>query len=201
MRSGATRAPLVLVIALVTVGASSLAPAVGGGHAAYSEAPPPAHTGGFSEPSCHICHFDNPLNASGGSVAIRGIPDGYEAGQRYRITVAVGRAGAARAGFQLSARHAEGAKAGEQAGVFLAVDARADVTANSAGVQYAHHTRGGTALSASDSGSWVVEWIAPGRATVGPVVFNVAANAANDDNSELGDFIYVSQLTRNPREK
>jgi hypothetical protein len=36
-----------------------------------------------------------------------------------------------------------------------------------------------------------MSWKAPGSTT--PVQFNVAANAANDDNSPVGDFIYTKQ--------
>jgi len=45
---------------------------------------------------------------------------------------------------------------------------------------------------------WTVEWTAPSLAT-GPVQFNVAANASNNDDSPLGDYIYVKAVRSTPQ--
>jgi len=36
--------------------------------AGFPDGPPPAHTGGFGEPTCRACHFDGDLNAEGGGL-------------------------------------------------------------------------------------------------------------------------------------
>jgi len=72
--------------------------------AAFKEGPYPNVTGGFGEPTCHLCHLDNPLNAAGGGVALDGIPARFTPGQRYPITVTISRAGSAAAAASRSAR-------------------------------------------------------------------------------------------------
>ncbi|MCE2514350.1 MAG: hypothetical protein J4F37_04945 [Acidobacteria bacterium] len=88
--------------------------------ASYLEGPPAAHVGGFGSDTCHACHFENELDAPGGSLALRGVPVAFAPSATYRITRAV------------------------------------------------------------------------------PVVFHAAANAANDDASEFGDFIYTASATTRP---
>ena len=44
--------------------------------------------------------------------------------------------------------------------------------------------------TATDTISWTVLWRAPSNATV-PIELHVAANASNDDDSELGDAVYT----------
>jgi len=57
---------------------------------------------------------------------------------------------------------------------------------------YAEHTAEGTAPASPGTARWVVEWTAPAAADV--VRFHVAANAANGDASEFGDFIYLREV-------
>ena len=152
----------------------------------YRDGPPPAHTGGFGEPTCRACHADNPLNDPAGSLAITGVPAVYAPGDTHRVTIFLRRAGMRRAGFQLSARFSDG----RQAGTLRVVDSMATITGGATEVRYVHHTRAGSRLSRADTAQWTLEWVAPRRAP-DVVEFHVAANAANDDNSEFGDFIYT----------
>lgn len=163
------------------------------------DGPLPAYTGGFGEPTCRACHFDDELNVEGGTLTLGGIPAAYRPGERYRITVTLRRGEMKRGGFQLSARFAEGASAGRRAGSLRAVDARTRVGEGSpGGVQYASQVRPGIQLTAAGRIEWVIEWTAPGAAA-GPVVFHAAGNAANGDESPLGDNIYTtSQTSRAP---
>jgi hypothetical protein len=155
----------------------------------FKTGPPPGHTGGFGEPTCRACHSDAGLNEPGGELAITGAPPGYEPGRTYQLEVVLRRAGMLRAGFQLSARFADGAAAGALA----PGDARSFVTWDTLShVRYIEHNLAGTALS-GDGGRWMVRWTAPGDAR-GVVVFNAAGNAANDDDSPLGDLIYTAAL-------
>lgn len=98
-------------------------------------------------------------------------------------------------GFQLAMRLAEGPEHGRQAGTLRAIDDRVKVTHHAeTGIFYAQHTE--TGARASGSATWVVEWT-PGPRT-SPVVFHVAANAANDDASEFGDYIYADDTVSIP---
>jgi len=99
------------------------------------------------------------------------------------------KAGMLRGGFQLAARFADGAVAGSQAGVLAPGDARSRVIWDTVShVSYIEHNLSGTGL-VGEAGRWKVRWTAPTK-TGGVVIFNTAANAANDDDSPLGDFIY-----------
>lgn len=69
---------------------------------AYNDEPPPAHTGGFGEPTCAECHDDNPVNADGGALQLDGIPQSYTPGRSYAIRILLRRVNLERAGFQLA---------------------------------------------------------------------------------------------------
>ena len=166
---------------------------------AYVEGPPPAHVGGFGGDTCHACHFENDLDAPGGALTLSGVPDTFDPSATYRITVSLERPEMERAGFQLAARVAEGAGAGGPAGALQAVggDERVQAVTAADGVTYAQHTEPGTALAVPGTASWAVEWRPP-AADATAVVFHAAANAANDDASEFGDFIYTASATTRP---
>jgi hypothetical protein len=156
--------------------------------------PPPGHTGGFGEPTCRACHFDADLNEPGGDLSLGGTPAAYVPGRAYEITVALKRAGMLRGGFQMTARFASGAGAGSQAGEFTPGDGGTQVVWDTVKrVGYAEHTTLGTAATGG-AARWTLRWTAPPRAG-GPVVFHIAANAANDDDSPLSDFIYAIEAT------
>ena len=163
----------------------------------YVEGPPTGQTGGFAEATCHECHFDGPMDDPDGSLALSGIPDTYTAGQSYRITITLKRPDIDHGGFQLAARFADGELKGRQAGSLRSVNTRVRVTrAEASGAEYAQHTPSGSELTATDTASWTIEWISP--TTGGDVAFHVAANAANDDASEFGDFIYTQKGLAGP---
>ena len=67
----------------------------------------------------------------------------------------------------------------------------------SRGLQYARHTREGVEPVASHESSWRIRWTAPAEAPV-PVIFHVAANAANYDDSEFGDVVLTAEGSSAP---
>jgi hypothetical protein len=163
--------------------------------ARHREAPPLAHTGGFGEPTCAKCHWEQDLNDPAGGLAIEGLPTRFAPGAVYRFTIALRRAGIAAAGFELAARYETGPDSGRQAGTLRALDDRAAVTVSDSNrVQYAHHVRAGTSPADPDAARWMIEWKAP-AAPNGRVTFHLAANAGNDNDSELGDFIYTKRVS------
>ena len=162
-----------------------------GSMTAYREGPPPAHTGGFGEPTCAECHFGGPVNADGGTLTID-VPVTVEPGRTYRIAVELAHPEMAVAGFQIALRFAEGEAEGEQAGALRPVGPRTAVTTDTVtGVQYGHQTPAGAGLSGASETRWVLEWEAP--KTAAAVVAHAAANAANDDASEFGDDIFTTR--------
>ena len=162
--------------------------------AAYDARPPLAHTGGFGEPSCRECHFDGPIQPP--EKLSLGVPERYQPGAAYELEVSIRDTTARVGGFQLAARVAEGPHAGTQAGTLCSLDAGVDVVADTVtGVQYASHALARSA----DSLQWTVRWQAPTE-DVGPVIFHVAANSANDDDSMLGDVIILGSWTTRSQE-
>jgi hypothetical protein len=155
--------------------------------------PPPAHTGGFGEMSCHQCHWDNPLNDAAGQIAVEGIPEAYAPGQSYPITVRILRPDVSIAGFQIAAREDIMAmNAGADAGTLHATDELAETVQNEAKrVTYLQHTRAGAKVRTPGTAEWTFEWTAPEQ---GRVVFHVAGNASNGDDSPLGDYIYTAEI-------
>lgn len=161
------------------------------GPVTYPEGPPPGHTGGFGEPTCHACHAGSELNPPGGVVRLRGPVGSYRPGARYELEVVLEAGALVTGGFQLAARLAEtGADAGrlEEAGPRTQVVKDADT-----GISYAQQTREGTEATSEGTVRWTLSWKAPPPGS-GAVVVHVAANAANDDASEFGDRVYADSL-------
>lgn len=152
----------------------------------HAEGPPPGHTGGFGEPTCVACHNAFPLNPEEGRLALDGLPGVVDPGERYALTVTLDVEGTVLAGFQLSARTPDGA----QAGRFESPDPRVAVTTPEAGrVEYAHTTLEGSRSVQGDRATWTVLWEAPRNP--GTVVFNLASNSADGDNSPFGDLVFA----------
>jgi len=180
-------APVVLLLGVAVAGLTV---------SAYRDGPPEGHTGGFGEPTCQACHFGGELNEAAGTLEIRELPAVFTPGQTYPLQVVLRRPAMPVGGFELAARFAPGsAGAGAQAGKLEAVDDHADVFDAPNGISYAHHTRAGS-TAAGDSIVWGLRWTAPSRS--GPVVFHVAGNAGDDDESPLGDFIYTAERVVEP---
>lgn len=174
-------------------------PFVEGPVPSFVEGPFPGMTGGFGEPSCHQCHFDNRIGEPSGRLTVSGVPRTYVPGARYTLKIALRRPGLSRGGFQIAARFASGPLAGAQAGALAPADDRVQVVRDPArpAIAFAQHTVGGTRAPRAGDLEWIVRWVAPDKAR-DPVVFHVAANAANDDASPLGDFIYVGEARSAP---
>jgi hypothetical protein len=175
-------APLVLVWSCLTVIVS-----------AFKEGPYPNVTGGFGEQSCHLCHLDNPVNAPGGSLEIAGVPPSYTPGETYAITVRIAREDVRRAGFEIAARFASGKQKGRQAGTWRVVDARAQLIPGAVdkALTFVQHNLAGSRAPSRGANAWTVEWTAPASPDA-PIIFNVAGNASNNDDSPLGDYIYLT---------
>ena len=161
---------------------------------AYREGPLPDMTGGFGDSTCRSCHFDGALDAPGGRLAVSGVPVAYTPGRSYTIKVTLSRKGMERAGFEIAARFAAGADTGRQAGAWsVSSDGRVQMVKGQRdpALLFVQHAAAGSAVKPPGFSSWTMEWTAP--SSNAPVRFNCAANAANDDASPMGDFIYLAE--------
>lgn len=154
----------------------------------HPDGPPPAHTGGFGEPTCTDCHADFEVNEGPGGLVLTGFPERISPGAVYDLKVFLRHEGMARAGFQLSARTPDGAQAGR-----LAPVSDRTATATEDGIEYAGHTEAGS-FAAGDSAAWTVRWTAP-DSIAGDLVVHVTANAANGDDSPFEDWVYAGAWT------
>jgi hypothetical protein len=166
--------------------------------AGYADGAPPGFSGGFGEQSCHACHFHADVNSGPGRVTIAGVPQRFVAGESYPLTITLVRPGMTIGGFQFTARLQDG---GAQAGTLepargeeerIRIDVHGDV-------QYANQRQQATALVTPDTARWALRWTAP--ETSGPIVFHVAANAADGDESVDGDYIHTAVVEAAPSER
>jgi hypothetical protein len=166
---------------------------------AFKEGPYPNVTGGFGEQSCHLCHLDNAVNAPGGTLEIGGVPQAYAPGATYPITVSLTREGMRRGGFEIAARFAGGRRKGRQAGIWKITDARLQLIpgAPDRSLTFVQHNLIGSRATTPGTNAWTIEWTAPPSGS-DAVQFNVAANASNDDDSPLGDYIYLKAMRSRP---
>jgi len=156
-------------------------------HYFYPDRVLPSVTGGFGELSCHSCHFDGDLNPKSGKVELLGLPNVIKSGYTYDIEVLLSHPQLVKAGFQLSSRLVDGS----QHGYFTSQDNLTLVQSSADGkIQYMNHSEKGS-VGYKEKAVWKFRWTAGD--IVGDVVFNLAANAANGDDSEFGDNIFLKE--------
>jgi hypothetical protein len=161
----------------------------------YAESAPPGFSGGFGEQSCHACHFHADLNSGPGRVTIAGLPDRFAPGERYPLTITLTRPNMKLGGFQLTARLKDG---GAQAGSLAPApgeEQRVGTDVQS-GIKYVNQRRKGTAVASAHTATWKLIWTAP--PANGAVVFHVAANAADGDETAEGDSIHTLAVESTP---
>jgi hypothetical protein len=129
-----------------------------------------------AEQHCATCHFEIDPVRDSPALAVDGLPAKPTPGASYELKITFAAPGIVIAGFQLIA-HAND----QDAGTF---------TSTAANIEFIGAAVRSTGPTSSDQRvSWEVEWHAPGEVAV-PVVFYIAASAANDDGSPFGDTIH-----------
>ena len=127
------------------------------------------------------------------------MPARYAEGQTYDITVTITREGLRRGGFEIAARFASGRRRGRQAGAWKPLDDRVQLIPGAVDkvLTFVQHNLAGSRVRATGENRWTIQWTAPTPASA-PVQFNVAANASNNDDSPLGDYIYLKNARSMP---
>ena len=159
----------------------------------FASGPPAGHTGAPGEGTCIECHTGT-LNSGPGSVTITGVPDSYEPGQEFTLTVRVQHPDRRRWGFQITALDAQNRPAGTLSAINRNITKIATGTGSLEGRRYVEHTTNGTFAGQAQGGEWDVKWTAP-NADVGRVTFYAAGNAANNNNASSGDSIYTTAVS------
>jgi len=157
--------------------------------------PEPGYTGGPGElGTCVACHDTfHTENVGPGTINLTGDPIGgvYEPGRQYTLTVTVAQSKRQRFGFQITAIDTSNRRAGTLAS--LGGDTQVLSETGFGGRQYIEHTELGTLPNAANSRVWQIRWTAP-DADIGPVIFYMAGNAANGDQTNQGDYIYTNRF-------
>ncbi|HEY0462426.1 MAG TPA: choice-of-anchor V domain-containing protein [Pyrinomonadaceae bacterium] len=157
---------------------------------AASTGPEPAHTGAPGETTCGECHAPE---VGGGQFTINA-PANYTPGQTYQITVQhqTNDSSRARWGFQLTAL------AGVTPTVnFANLNGSTQIINGNGGRKYIEHTLPGTFGGQQGGASWTFNWTAPAT-NVGAIKLYAAGNQANNDGTNSGDQIYVTNVTIQP---
>ena len=152
----------------------------------HSSFPPQGHTGAKGV-YCTQCHRDFTLNSGGGSVTVDGLPTTrYVAGTTYNFSLIIihGKADRKRWGFSIEAKNSSG----QNIGSFASKNAHAAINGNELSHSEAQISRNPSASYTYDS----LMWTAPSspQSADKEVTFYYAANAANGDGRDEGDYIY-----------
>jgi Reeler domain-containing protein len=158
----------------------------------FASGPPAGHTGAPGERTCIECHTGT-LNSGPGSVTISGVPETYQPGQEFTITVRVQHPDRRRWGFQITALDDANKPAGTLSPINRNITKVASGTGSLQGRVYIEHTTNGTFAGQAQGASWDVKWTAPDH-DVGRVTFYAAGNAANGNNASSGDSIYTTAV-------
>ena len=165
---------------------------------AFSTEVPPAHTGGFGEPDCTACHFDSVAKWDSDTLVLEGLPEMYEGGKTYELTVRLEDADMRIAGFLLSARTAGADPCGAPAGRLKPLDRRtARLVYGVPPVEYLRSVSSEIEPHLAPTAIWKLSWRAPDTAD-GQVAFHLAANAGNGDDSPFGDRVYRLEIILPP---
>jgi hypothetical protein len=151
---------------------------------ASSSGPPNGKTGAPGEGTCHDCHNSFDLNSGSGALTIIA-PEQFEAEQTYEIVVSLEQAGQARWGFEFSPLEIGTCTITDPATTQLDVEA---------GKTYVKQTSGGTFAGETAPVTWAFQWTAPADPP-DAVTFYAAGNAANNNGSTSGDYIYTTSHT------
>ena len=129
-----------------------------------------------AEQNCASCHFDADPVFDSPFLKIDGLPETPEAGKTYDLHISFSDPDIIVAGYQLFAQMADA-----EAGVLRSIDDNAEFIGSA--------IRSTAPIAATGGASWSIEWRVPAQIDL-PILFYIAATAANDDGSPFGDTIH-----------
>lgn len=157
---------------------------------AFSSGAPRQVSNAPGERNCSSCHTGSP-NTGAGLVRVELVgTDTYTPGEKLRVRVVIDDPAARRWGFELSARPENNSEG--SAGSFQERDENTQVLLDGI-AQWITHTSNGTRLNTRGPVSFELDYTAP-AGDVGPLVFYVAAVAANGNSGPSGDNTYTAAL-------
>jgi hypothetical protein len=164
-----------------------------------SNGAPIAHTNAPGETNCTQsgCHNDHLLNSGTGSISLTsdsGLTK-YEAGKTYTFHVRVSQKDLIRFGFQLVVLNDLDSS---NAGSILVSDyKRTQLMSEEStfkGRNYLTYTFDGSSAVSGGSNVWDFNWTAPNSTNAGNVSLYLAGVAANNDQTDKGDYTYTTSM-------
>ncbi len=153
------------------------------------EDPAAQHEDAAAQPTCLQCHTTAaPEPDPAATLELRGLPEHYLPGVRYRLRLAIEHDDPDRLrwGFALTAVAPGRADA---AGRLLAPDVQNTRVQAQGGRDTLVHTYPGTGIGRAGGQTWTFDWVAPLR-DVGEIAFFANVVAADADGTESGDIVY-----------
>lgn len=130
--------------------------------------------------SCQSCHFDQAPDLQSESIHLEGLAEDILPGKTYALTLRFDAGAAVTAGFMMRA----------STGDFRSVDPMTQVSGSQI------RSTAAAALSSQDGAVWRFLWEAPRSTPADRIIFDIAVNGANDDQSALGDQIHLKSEIR-----
>ncbi|MBN2053312.1 hypothetical protein JW905_00230 [bacterium] len=160
---------------------------------ANSSGPSNGYTGAPGEGTCMQCHA---FGAGNGELVILGVPNNYEPGATYTVTVRLEDPGQRRWGFEHTVIDENGHSAGNCTVTDPLNTQITDPPPPSR--DYMKQTLTGTYVNIPDGPvTWQFDWTAP-PTVAGPISFFTAGIAANADYSTGGDYVYSTSFMSHP---
>jgi len=157
----------------------------------YSDNPPNGKTGAPGDGLCTDCHnSDNPGNFDGG-IEITGFPASITPNTVYPLTVKVSNPNgfASKAGFQFTILNASNQKFG----TFSLPSASCTISMQN-NRDYVEHNPA-QLFNGMDEAIWTVNWMSPAIGTAQTIKIYAAANIANNNDNDDGDWITTAQFS------
>ena len=154
----------------------------------YSGGPPDGYAGDPpSNFNCTACHASFPVNSGGGTLQMLNLPAEYRPDSTYTLSLSLEDNGQRRWGFELTVILDNGLQGG---GLAPSNPSYVQISPGPDSLRdYAKQTTAGT-LAGQGSAAWDLLWTAPPVGS-GSATFYVAGNAANNNGSTSGDYIYT----------
>ncbi len=142
--------------------------------------------------NCTACHFSYELNSGDGDLQLQGVPAQYVPGQTYPLTVILSDPGQQRWGFELTVL--DDADPAAEGGSLVVTDPlNTQISEDVDGTEdYLKHTSDGTHWPSDGPTEWTFDWVAPDLPSV---TFYFCGNAADGDQSFIGDYIYARTVS------
>ena len=160
---------------------------------AYSSGPPDSKAGNPPTNNyCTQCHASFTLNSGTGTLAIEGLPEnGFVPENTYSLTVTLDDPNMMRGGFEVTVIYDAGGGNYLMGGGFEVTDPTNTQLSDNTGStpDFMKQTSTGSHAGTSGPFSWSFDWVAPVE-LADMVTFYIVGNAANNNSSTNGDYIY-----------